>query len=73
MQLDGRWVTEAESYAARGFVQFEGEWITASEQDAILRQRTDTETAEQARLDAERRAQEAEAARRRRGSARPRR
>lgn len=61
VQLDGRWVTEAESYAARGFVQFEGEWITPSERDAILRQRTDAETAELARLDAERRAQEAEA------------
>jgi hypothetical protein len=61
VQLDGRWVTEAESYAARGFVQFEGEWMTAAERDAILRQRADAEAAELARLDAERRAQEAEA------------
>jgi hypothetical protein len=61
VQLDGRWVTEAESYQARGYVQFEGEWMTAAEQDAILRQRATTDAAEQARLDAERRAQEAEA------------
>ncbi len=61
VQLDGRWVTEAESYAARGYVQFEGEWMTPAEQDAILGQRTATEAAELARLDAERRAQEADA------------
>ena len=28
VQLDGRWVTEAESYRAQGFVEFEGEWMT---------------------------------------------
>jgi hypothetical protein len=61
VQLDGRWVTEAESYRARGYIQFEGEWMTPAEQDAILRQRAATEAAELARLDAERRAQEAEA------------
>ena len=61
VQLDGRWVTEAEGYAARGFVNFEGEWITPTERDAILRQRADADAAELARLDAERRAQEAEA------------
>jgi hypothetical protein len=36
VQLDGRWVTEEESYRARGYVRFEGEWTTAAERDAIL-------------------------------------
>ena len=59
--LDGRWVTEDESYLARGFVRFEGEWMTPSEQAAILRERDAAIQADQARLDAERRAQDAEA------------
>lgn len=61
VQLDGRWVSEEESYRARGFVQFEGEWMTPAEQDAILRERDAATRAEQATLDAERRAQDAEA------------
>lgn len=57
---DGRWVTEEESYQLRGLVQFEGEWITAPERDAILGQR-DARLAELGRIDAERRARDAEA------------
>jgi hypothetical protein len=59
--MDGRWVSEEESYRARGYVQFEGEWMTPAEQQAILQQRSAEQQAEAARLDAERRAQEAEA------------
>jgi hypothetical protein len=59
--MDGRWVSEEESYRARGYVQFEGEWMTASEQDAILKQRDSAQQAEVAALEAERRAREAEA------------
>jgi hypothetical protein len=59
--LDGRWVTEEESYTARGYVRFEGEWVTAAEQDAILKRQAATEQAEWARLDAEQRAREAQA------------
>jgi hypothetical protein len=61
VQLEGRWVSEEESYRARGFVLFEGEWMTPAEQDAILRDRDAATQAEQARLDAERRVQDAEA------------
>jgi hypothetical protein len=61
VQLDGRWVSEEDSYKARGFVQFEGEWMTPAEQDAIRRERDAATQTEQARLDAERRAQDAEA------------
>jgi hypothetical protein len=57
---DGRWVSEEESYQLRGLVQFEGEWMTPADRDAILGQR-DARRAELARLDAERRAREAEA------------
>jgi len=59
--VDGRWVSEDESYRARGYVQFEGEWMTPAEQETILRQRDAEHQAEVARLDAERRAQDAEA------------
>jgi hypothetical protein len=59
VQVEGRWVTEQESYRARGLVQFEGEWMTPVERDAILRQR-DARLADLSRIDAERRAREAE-------------
>ena len=61
VQLDGRWVSEEESYRARGFVRFEGEWVTPAAQDAILGQRTAAYAAQVVRLDAERRVLEAEA------------
>jgi hypothetical protein len=61
VMMDGRWVSEEESYRARGYVQFEGEWMTPAEQDAILKQRDSAQQAEFAKLEAERRAQEAEA------------
>ena len=31
MQVDGRWLTEEESYRARGFVKYDGEWMTPAE------------------------------------------
>src|SRR5918993_5539108 len=37
--VDGRWVSEQESYRARGYVQFEGAWVTPAERDAIVEQR----------------------------------
>ncbi len=55
--LDGRWLTEEESYRARGYVKYDGEWMTRSEaqmaQNAVA--------ADQARQDAEQRANQAEA------------
>ena len=57
VQLDGRWMTEEESYKARGYVQHDGEWMTRAE--AQMAQASDE--AEQARQDAERRANQAEA------------
>jgi hypothetical protein len=55
--LDGRWLTEEESYRARGFVKYDGEWMTRSE--AQMAQ--NAAAADQAREDAERRANQAEA------------
>ena len=52
--VGGRWVSEAESYRERGYVQFEGEWMTPAQRDALVESR-------RARTDAERRQAEAEA------------
>jgi hypothetical protein len=68
VRMDGRWVSEDESYRARGYVWYEGEWITAAEHETLLRERdADTERhrqnqeAESRAREAEARAQEAEA------------
>jgi hypothetical protein len=54
--LNGQWVTEEESYRARGYVNYENEWMMPSEAQA----RQTSAAAEQARQDAERSAREAE-------------
>lgn len=56
VRLDGRWVTEEESYRARGYVMHDGEWMMPAE--AKIRQ--DMAAAEDARRDSEARAREAE-------------
>ena len=66
VQVNGRWVSEDEGYRARGYVRFEGEWITPAEHEAIMRERSleaDQERVRQAEAkaqEAEARAQEAE-------------
>lgn len=52
----GAWLSEAEAYRARGYVRFDGRWVTPSERLEALQER-----AEQARDDAARRAAEARA------------
>lgn len=59
--VDGRWVTEDEGYRAKGFVQFEGDWVTPAEHDAILRERAAADDADRRRHEAEAKAREAEA------------
>jgi hypothetical protein len=74
VQLNGRWVSEAESYRARGYVQHDGEWMTPAEQQAALRADAEAQRdraqreadarvreAEERAREAERRAREAEA------------
>jgi hypothetical protein len=66
VQLNGRWVTEEESYRAQGYVQYGGDWVTPAERDAMQRESAEAERdrerqAAEARVrEAEERAQEAE-------------
>jgi len=60
--LDGRWVTEKESFTARGFVQFEGEWMMPEERQAIVEERRAGEEADRQALDAQIEADQAERA-----------
>lgn len=46
VQQDGRWMTEEESYLARGFVKFEGDWMNPGEKQAILAERQASAAAE---------------------------
>jgi hypothetical protein len=52
IQVDGKWVTEEESYVAQGYVEFENEWMTPGERQEILADR-------QARQEADRQANDA--------------
>ena len=61
VQVDGRWVSEEESYRARGYVQYGGEWITPAEHEAILRERAAEDARDRERRAAESRVREAEA------------
>jgi tetratricopeptide repeat protein len=60
-QVDGRWLSEDESYQARGYVRFGGEWMTPAEHEAILRERQVESQIEQQRQQADMAAREAEA------------
>jgi len=60
VQLNGKWVTEEESYLARGYVEFEGEWMKPSEQQAILSDRRAREAADRRENEAAIKAIEAE-------------
>lgn len=60
VQLGGRWVSEEESYRARGYVQHAGEWMTPAEQQALLREEA-AAAADRARREADARVREAEA------------
>jgi hypothetical protein len=59
VQVGGRWVSEEESYRARGYVKFEGEWMTPAEQQAIVQERSATREADRAERENQR-AREAE-------------
>jgi hypothetical protein len=61
VQVDGRWVSEDEGYRAKGYVRFEGEWMTPAEHDAILRERAADAAHERERQASETRAREADA------------
>jgi hypothetical protein len=56
-----RWATLEDSYRARGYVLFEGSWVTPEERRAILEERLAVAAAERERTEAAARAREAEA------------
>ena len=60
VQIDGRWITEEESYLARGYVEFENEWMNPGERQAILADRRAREEVDRQAIDAEIQAIEAE-------------
>ena len=57
VRVEGRWLTEEESYRAKGYVKYDGEWMTQGEAQSARA----SAAADQAREDAERRANLAEA------------
>jgi hypothetical protein len=59
MQVGGLWMSEEESYKARGFVKYDGQWMTPAEQASLERERA--ADSERARAAAENRARQAEA------------
>ena len=61
VRINGRWVSEDEGYRARGYVQYEGEWITPAEHEAILRERAAEDARDRERREADSRVREAEA------------
>lgn len=61
VHVGGRWLSEDEGYQAKGYVKFEGEWITPAEHSAILQERAADGERERARQAADARVAEAEA------------
>ena len=63
VQYGGKWVAEEESYRARGYVYFEGDWMQPAERQTILAERRQLEEAdrraEAARMQAEEQAERA--------------
>ena len=52
VQVDGKWVTEEESYLAQGYVKFENEWMTPGERQQILASRQASKQADRQANDA---------------------
>jgi hypothetical protein len=61
VQLEGRWMRLEDAYRERGYVHYEGEWMTPAEQEARVRARAAETEAEAARREAALRVREAEA------------
>ena len=61
VEVDGTWMGEAEAYRARGYVSFEGRWVTPAEHEALVRERAAEEASERETREAGLRVREAEA------------
>ena len=59
--LDGVWMSSDDAYRARGYVSYEGRWLTPAEHEAALREREADAAAAFQRREANLRVQEAEA------------
>ena len=61
VSLDGNWMSADDAYRARGFVQFEGRWMTPAEHEAAVREREADQMAELQARESDLRVREAEA------------
>ena len=61
VSLDGSWMSADDAYRARGYVQFEGRWMTPAEHEAAVRERAADQMAELQAREADMRVREAEA------------
>lgn len=61
VELNGAWMAEDDAYRARGFVSFEGRWVTPVEHAALLRERESEAAAALEQREADLRVREAEA------------
>jgi hypothetical protein len=59
--LDGTWMAAEDAYRARGYVQYEGRWMTPAEHEAAMRERAADQAAELQARESELRVREAEA------------
>jgi hypothetical protein len=60
-EIDGTWMSQDEAYRARGYVWFEGRWVTPPEHEALVRERAAEEASEREIREAGLRVREAEA------------
>ena len=61
VEVDGTWMGQDEAYRARGYVSFEGRWVTPPEHEALVRERAAEEASERETREAGLRVREAEA------------
>ena len=59
--VDGRWMTRDDAYRSRGFVQFEGDWVSLDERQALIAERAADAAERRERIEADARIREAEA------------
>jgi hypothetical protein len=59
--LDGEWMSADDAYRARGYVSYEGRWLTPAEHEAAVREREADAAAAHSQREADLRVQEAEA------------
>ncbi len=61
VEVGGAWLSAEDGYRARGYVSFEGRWVTPAEHEALVREREAEQASERDRREAEVRVREAEA------------